>query len=195
MTDNPYPTPFATRQTTRESLIHLVEVQTVVPMRTELLHPENPVPYTDNNIFAVDGRADCDKLLMRPVRMLPDDTFDEVGSTFVKMLMLPPLVGAPMVRPVSVTMTAVLAGSAVPDVARTMDVTPGAPGVSTVPMAECVTLGVADAIKKNEGNVSVTAAGPAPPADSIKVNVTAVPILQEIRSNEETLKVKEVMKN
>jgi hypothetical protein len=42
-----------------------------------------------------------------------------------------PGMATPMVRPVSVTVTAALAASALPDVVMTMEVAPGAPAVST----------------------------------------------------------------
>ena len=65
----------------------------------------------------------------------PDATDeDAVGSALVcTVTELFPAVGAPMVRPESVTVTAVLAGSAVPPVIMTMDVAPGAPGTMVVP--------------------------------------------------------------
>ena len=56
----------------------------------------------------------------------------------------------PMVRPVSVTVTAALAASAVPDVVMTMEVAPGTPAVSVAPGAECETPGVA-VTKKPDG--------------------------------------------
>ena len=61
----------------------------------------------------------------------PDATEREAqGSALVCTVTLPPAVGVPlMVKPVSVTVTAVLAASAVPPVAMTMEVAPGACGV------------------------------------------------------------------
>ena len=65
---------------------------------------------------------------------------------------LPPAVGVPlMVKPVSVTVTAVLAASAVLPVVMTMDVVPGAPGTSVAPTVDSVALGVAAAAKKPDG--------------------------------------------
>ena len=58
---------------------------------------------------------------------------------------------APMVRPASVTVTAVLAASAVPPVVMTMDVAPGAPGDRVAPLVDSVALGVAVVAKKPEG--------------------------------------------
>jgi hypothetical protein len=52
-----------------------------------------------------------------------------------------------MVRPASVTVTRELATSAVPVMAMTMEVGPGAPGVSVAPAAECVAVGVEDTKK------------------------------------------------
>ena len=62
-----------------------------------------------------------------------------------------PVLVAPMVRPVSVTVMAVLAASAVPPVVMTMDVAPGAPGDRVAPIVDSVALGVAVVAKKPEG--------------------------------------------
>ena len=75
---------------------------------------------------------------------------DEVGSALVCTVTEPPALAAPMVRPVSVTVTAVLAASAVPEVAMTMELSPGAAGVSVAPLAECATEGVT-VLKKPDG--------------------------------------------
>ena len=75
---------------------------------------------------------------------------DEVGSALVCTVTEPPALAAPMVRPVSVTVMAVLAASAVPDVVMTMEVPPGAPAVSVALGAECETPGVA-VTKKPDG--------------------------------------------
>ena len=56
-----------------------------------------------------------------------------------------------MVRPDSVTVTAVLAASAVPPVVMTMDVAPGAPGDRVAPIVDSVALGVTVLAKKPEG--------------------------------------------
>ena len=65
---------------------------------------------------------------------------------------LPPAVAVlPIVRPVSVTVTAVLAASAVPPVVMTMDVAPGAPGDRVAPLVDRVALGVEVLAKKPEG--------------------------------------------
>ena len=82
----------------------------------------------------------------------PDATApDRVGSVLVDTFTSPPAVAAPMVRPASVTVTRELAASAVPVMVMTMEVAPGAAGVSVVePAAECVALGVEDT-KKLDG--------------------------------------------
>ena len=56
-----------------------------------------------------------------------------------------------MVKPVSVTVTALLAASAVPPAVMTMDVAPGAPGTSVAPPVDRVALGVVAAAKKPDG--------------------------------------------
>ena len=56
-----------------------------------------------------------------------------------------------MVKPISVTVTAVLAASAVPPVVMMTDVAPGAPGDREAPIADSVALGVAVVAKKPEG--------------------------------------------
>ena len=83
----------------------------------------------------------------------PDATdTDAVWSTLVCSVMLPPAVGAPpMVRPASVTVTAVLAASAVPPAVMTMDVAPGAPGASVAPPVESVAVGAGVMAKKPDG--------------------------------------------
>ena len=64
---------------------------------------------------------------------------------------VPPVLGAPMVKPASVTVTAVLAASAVPPVVMMMDVAPGAPGDRVAPIVDSVALGVKVLAKKPEG--------------------------------------------
>ncbi len=56
-----------------------------------------------------------------------------------------------MVRPASVTVTAVLAASAAPPVVMMMDVAPGALGDRVVPLADSVAVGVAVVAKKPKG--------------------------------------------
>ena len=77
---------------------------------------------------------------------------DTVGSALVcTVTNVFPAVGTPMVRPESVTVTAVLAASAVPPVIMMMDVAPGAPDTRVVPFADSVALGVKLDAKKPEG--------------------------------------------
>ena len=75
----------------------------------------------------------------------PDATDeDAVGSVLVcTVTEVFPAVGAPMVRPESVTVTAVLAASAVPPVVMMMDVAPGALDTRVVPFADREAFGVA----------------------------------------------------
>ena len=56
-----------------------------------------------------------------------------------------------MVKPVSVTVTAVLAASAVPPVVMTMEVAPGACGVRVAPAVDRVAVGAGDVAKKPDG--------------------------------------------
>ena len=85
--------------------------------------------------------------------ILPEATeTDTVGSALVCTVTEElPAVGAPIIRPASVTVTAVLAASAVPPVVMTMDVAPGAPGDKVAPLVDSVALGVAVVEKKPEG--------------------------------------------
>ena len=62
-----------------------------------------------------------------------------------------PAVGAPMVRPESVTVTKVLAASAVPPVTKTDDEFPGAPVTRVVPFADNEAFGVEADAKKPDG--------------------------------------------
>ena len=65
---------------------------------------------------------------------------------------LPPAVGMlPMVRPFSVTVTAVLAASAVPPVTMMMEVTLGVCGMRVAPTAESTAMGVEVLAKKPDG--------------------------------------------
>ena len=56
-----------------------------------------------------------------------------------------------MVKPVSVTVTAVLAASAVPPVLMTMEEAPGACGVREAPAVDSVAMGAGDMAKKPDG--------------------------------------------
>ena len=83
----------------------------------------------------------------------PDATDeDAVGSALVcTVTEVLPAVGAPMVRPESVTVTAVLAASAVPPVIMKMDVAPGTPDTRVAPFVDREAFGVAVDAKKPEG--------------------------------------------
>ena len=67
------------------------------------------------------------------------------------MTLLPDVGVEPMVRPVSVTVTAVLAASAVPPVVMTMEVAPGACGVRVATAVDSVAVGAGDVAKKPDG--------------------------------------------
>ena len=90
-----------------------------------------------------------------------------------------------MVQPTGVTVTAVPAASVPPAAANTMDVLPGAPGVSVTPAVDAfffLAVGVAEVAKKPDGLFSVTLDGPPPPALGVKVNVASTPALAATRS-------------
>ncbi len=72
---------------------------------------------------------------------------DAVTSKLVLTVIEPPAVAAPMVRPVSVTVTATPPASAVPEFVMTMEVSPGAPGVSVALAIDSAAKGVAEAEK------------------------------------------------
>jgi hypothetical protein len=79
--------------------------------------------------------------------ILPDAVpSDGIISALVEItipLLLPP-VTAPMVSPERVTVTAVPAANALPVAANTMEVLPGAPGVSVTPAVDTLAVGVAE---------------------------------------------------
>ena len=83
----------------------------------------------------------------------PDATEGEaLGSALVCSVTLPPLVGVlPTVKPVSVTVTAVLAASAVPLVVMMMEVAPGACGAREAPAVDSVAVGAEVVAKKPDG--------------------------------------------
>ena len=77
---------------------------------------------------------------------------EALGSALVCKVTLPPAVGAlPIVRPLSVTVTAVLAASVVPPVIMTMEVVLGACGVRVAPNVESKAKGVEVLAKKPDG--------------------------------------------
>ena len=103
------------------------------------------------------------------------------------MAMLPPPVADPMVRPVTVTVTAVLAAIFGLAVVMTIWV---AVGVATVPVgvtppALIVTPGVPVVAKKPDGYVSVMLLpiSSAPPAVVVNETVTEAPVLPATRSD------------
>ncbi len=79
---------------------------------------------------------------------------ESIVSKLVEMTMpfgFPPL-ATPTVRPIKVTVTAVLAASAVPPAVMTMEVSPGCSGVRVAPGVDSVAVGgVADVTKKPDG--------------------------------------------
>ena len=100
-----------------------------------------------------------------------------------------PAVAPPMVRPVSVTVTVVLAASVAPAVVMTMEVAPGGlMGVKLAPPAETAPVGVALVAKKPGGydSVILLPAASAPPAVVVNENVAAAPVLPATRSLPET---------
>ena len=86
-----------------------------------------------------------------PIKPDETDTEPVVSVLVCTVTDVFPAVGAPMVRPESVTVTAVLAASAVPPVITTMDEAPGALDTRVVPFAEIVAVGVKFEEKKPEG--------------------------------------------
>ena len=63
----------------------------------------------------------------------------------------PPVGVLRIVRPTRVTVTAVLAASAVPPAVMTIDAAPGAKGARVAPLLEIVAVGVTVVAKKPEG--------------------------------------------
>ena len=85
-------------------------------------------------------------------KMLPDATdVEAVISALVCTLTSPPAVAAPKVKPESVTVTAVLAASVVPEVVMTMEVAPGAAMGPREAPPDTAPLGVAVVAKKLAG--------------------------------------------
>ena len=67
------------------------------------------------------------------------------------MTLLPNVGVEPIVMPVSVTVTAVLAASAVPPVVMTMEVAPGACGVRAALAVDSIAVGAGNVAKKPDG--------------------------------------------
>ena len=100
-----------------------------------------------------------------------------------------PAVAAPMVRPVTVTVTTVLAATAAP-VVMTIWVLVGA-ATAPPPTPLIVAAGVPVLEKKPDGYVSVMLPPKpsAPPAVVVKQNVAAAPVLPAMRSDSSIVKV------
>ncbi len=98
-----------------------------------------------------------------------------------------PAVKPPMVRPVSVMVTAVLALSFAVPVVMPIDVAVGAAALLDAPPL-MATAGVALVAKKPEGydSVILLPAASAPPTVVVNENVAAAPVLPEMRSTFET---------
>ena len=108
---------------------------------------------------------------------------EAVGSALVAMIIVPPPVAAPTVKPVSVTVTAALAASAAADVVTTIWVRVGCAQLPLAPPLMDAP-GVAVAAKKPDGYVSVMVppAAIAPPAEVVKTNVAAALVWPATRS-------------
>ena len=84
----------------------------------------------------------------------PHDTagLDGVGSALVcTVTESEAALATPMVQPTSVTVTAATAASALPVAVNTINVLPGAPGVSVAPAVDTLAVGVAEVAKKPGG--------------------------------------------
>ena len=98
-----------------------------------------------------------------------------------------PAVPTPMVRPVRVTVTAVLAAIVAPAVVMTMEVAPGGlMGVKLALPTDTVPEGVGLVAKNPDGYVSVILLPTAscPPAVVVNENVAAAPVLLATRSTD-----------
>ena len=102
-----------------------------------------------------------------------------------------PAVALPMVRPVRVTVTAVLELSVAVPVVMTIDVAVGAAALLVAPPLKA-TVGVVLVAKKPEGyeSVMLLPAASAPPAVVVNENVAAAPVFPEIRSTFETKNIR-----
>ena len=115
---------------------------------------------------------------------------DTVGSPLVAIVMpvTLPAVVLPMVKPITVTVTAVLPAIVVPPVVMTMEMEPGACGVRVALAVESVAVGAGDKAKKPEGYESVILlpAASAPPTAVVNEIVAAALVLPATRSLPET---------
>ncbi len=78
-------------------------------MRTLTLHPDKPVPNMNNLDWALDGSDEGEIPLTGPGTIIPlAILIDGVGSALVEIEVMfeIPVVEAPMVRPITVTVTA-----------------------------------------------------------------------------------------
>ena len=100
------------------------------------------------------------------------------------MVMSPPAVADPMVRPVTVTVTAVLAAIACVAVVMTIWVAVGATMVPVVPPLIVTPKVPAEVVKKPDGYVSVMVllVASAPPAVVVNENVAAARVFPATRS-------------
>ena len=88
------------------------------------------------------------------LQICPDDMPTDMTESALVDIVTPdalPAVTPPMVRPVRVTVTAVLAASVVPPAVMTMEVAPGAPGTRVAPPVDSVAVGVGVMAKKPDG--------------------------------------------
>ncbi len=69
----------------------------------------------------------------------------------VTVTLLPDVGAEPVVQPISVTVTAVRAASAVPPVVMTMEVAPGACGVRAALAVDSIAVGAGNVAKKPDG--------------------------------------------
>ncbi len=166
-----------------------MDAHALAPTRTLTLQPDNPVPYIYNLDCPVDGSDEGEIPLTGPGTIIPLAILkDGVWSALVEINVMfkIPDVAAAMVRPVTVTVTAVLAAIDWAAIVMTIWVLVG---VATVPVAEPLPLirtpGVPVLEKNREGYVSVMVppVASAPPAVVVNENVAEAPVLPATRSD------------
>ncbi len=125
------------------------------------------------------------------MKIPPEATPTDATMSMVVCTVMPvalPAVAAPMVRPVSVIVTAVLAaivGELLPAIVMTMKVSPGGlMGVKLALLTDTVPEGVGLVAKNPDGYVSVMISSglSAPFAEVVNENVAAAPVLPATRS-------------
>ena len=91
-------------------------------------------------------------LVEKPIAPLDTAGLDAVGSLSVLTVTesVASLAG-PMVQPTSVTVTAISAASGVPVAAKTIEVSPGNPGVRTLSAVDTLAVGAAEVVEKKPG--------------------------------------------